>query len=307
MENDGIVLVDKDFGLTSFEATARLKNILQAQKAGHTGTLDPYATGLLIIAVGRATKIASFLSSKAKRYLARLRLGQVRDTFDRFGRVLLCRESAVGRPEIEQVLTECLGTHEQLVPPFSAAHHKGRRLYEYARAGKILPPKYSAVTISQIKLIAFDWPFATIEVECSAGTYVRSLAHRVGERLGCGGILHSLRRLAVGSYDLSAASTLQQIAAGVKMRRIADYLIPINAALDLPRLIVAPSKVRAVQHGQEIHASDLEEIRGVFGIGDLVSVRTRTDALLAVARACRSSEKLGQRGNERLIEYMRVL
>ncbi len=309
MEADGILLLDKEFGLTSFEAVSRVKKILGASKAGHAGTLDPYATGLLILALGRATKIAGYLSRSDKTYLARIRLGQSRDTFDRFGRITEENETVVGPDEIVPVLEGFRGDFSQIIPAYSAAHYQGKRLYELARKGRETPVTYRTVKIGKLDLIDFNFPYLMLDIGCSSGTYIRSIAHQLGQKLGCGAHLYSLVRTAVGDYDLAHAITLLQLEALVKLGLIGDYIIPIESALRLPALIIDDHKRAGIKNGQDVLGDDIDHSENDFSEGDLVGLKDKSGSFLAIGRACVSSLEISRPAASRrkIFEYKRVI
>ncbi len=206
---DGILLVDKPSGITSFGVVDRLKKRFSPSRIGHGGTLDPLATGLLVVLFGKATKAARYLLEGDKAYLAGLLLGRETDTQDISGRVLRERDpSAVTKRDLEEALGAFRGELEQVPPMVSALKHRGRRLYELARRGREVPRPPRRVVIKELKLTGFNPPTAGLLVRCSKGTYVRTLCRDLGERLGCGGCLSSLRRLESGPFRVEEARPL---------------------------------------------------------------------------------------------------
>jgi tRNA pseudouridine55 synthase len=309
METDGILLLNKEFGLTSFEAVSRVKKILGTSKAGHAGTLDPYATGLLILALGRATKIAGYLSRSDKTYLARIRLGQTRDTFDRFGGITGESGIIVRLHEIESVLESFRGDFSQIIPAFSAIHYQGKRLYELARKGQATPLRYKTVKINKLDLIEYNFPYLMLEIGCSSGTYIRSLAHQLGQELGCGAHLYSLVRTTVGDYRLADTITLLQLEALVKLGLIGEYIIPIERALKLPALIIDDHKRDGIKDGQDVLGGDIDHTENDFAEGDLVGLKDKSGSFLAIGLACISSQEMNQPavGRRKIFEYKRVI
>ena len=228
---DGVLLLDKAAGVTSNQALQHAKRLLFARKAGHTGSLDPMATGLLPLCFGEATKLSRFILDSDKRYAAVIRLGATTTTYDTEGEVVERRPVAVKRGELERLLGEFRGEIEQKPPMYSAIKREGRRLYELARAGIVIERESRRVVIRQIDLIAFDRDQVTLDIVCSKGTYVRSLAHDLGQRLGCGAHLAELRRLAVGSLTLDRAVSLDELTALPDVAARMAQLVPLDVVV----------------------------------------------------------------------------
>jgi tRNA pseudouridine55 synthase len=278
---DGVLLLDKPPGLTSNSALQRVRRLLGAAKAGHTGTLDPMATGLLPICLGQATKFCGFLLEADKTYQATLTLGSVTDTGDAEGRIVRTASPAgVGQERIVAVLAALTGPIQQLPPMHSALKHEGRPLYQYARAGLMVERRTRAVTVHEIRLSRFDSPELDIEVRVSKGTYVRALAAEIGERLGCGAHLSALRRIATGGLHVHEALGLDALEAMPEAQRRAQ-MQPVDRLLQaLPALVLNEADVASLVQGRTI-ATDivlaplalarLYDGQGVFlGIGELV-------------------------------------
>ncbi len=213
---DGVLLLDKPEGLSSNHALQRAKRALDARKAGHTGTLDPFATGLLVCCLGRATKIASSMLEADKAYVATLQLGQETDSGDLTGNIVFQAPpefDGVSREHLEDVLAAFRGEIEQIPPMYSALKRDGKPLYEYARQGIELERPARRVTIRSLELLEFDGRRAVIDVHCSKGTYIRTLAEDIGRQLGCGAHLTALRRTRVGPFDLEDAIGLEALQA----------------------------------------------------------------------------------------------
>jgi tRNA pseudouridine55 synthase len=207
----GLLLVDKPAGITSFDVVRRVKRALALKKVGHLGTLDPFATGLLPLALGEATKLAQFLLEETKTYLATVRLGVATDTQDVTGRVTAESTHLPVPEEISRAAAGFMGQIEQVPPSYSAVHHEGQRLYKLARQGVTVTAAPRQVVIHRLDIIEMDLPRVTIRVECSKGTYIRTLAHDLGGALGCGAHLEALTRLAVGAFRLAEALPLEQV------------------------------------------------------------------------------------------------
>lgn len=207
--SDGVLLVDKDAGETSFSVVRRVKRELKATKVGHAGTLDPFATGLLVILIGQGTKLFPYLTSEDKEYRATLILGVETDTLDPTGRVVRTAEVPDLDPGlVREKAAELEGEIEQAPPAYSAVHHEGKRAYELARKGVPVELEKRRVVVHRLEVVAVDLPEVTLTLKCSKGTYVRSLADELGRRLGPGGHLKTLRRLSSGSFRVEDAVRL---------------------------------------------------------------------------------------------------
>ena len=228
---DGILLLDKPRGITSNAALSRAKRVLGIRKAGHTGALDPLATGLLPLCFGQATKVSAFLLDADKGYCAEVTLGQTTASGDAEGEVIEQREvPRLDRAAIEAVLDEFRGAIEQVPPMYSALKHKGKRLHELARAGIEVERKPRRVVIHRLDLVDFQAPRLGLQVVCSKGTYIRSLAMDIGARIGCGGHLGALRRESSGPFELAQAVTLETLQE-MEADQARGLLLPPDAAL----------------------------------------------------------------------------
>jgi len=236
--SDGVLLLDKPAGYSSTRALAKAKRTLGAAKAGHTGTLDPFATGLLPLVFGEATKFSRFLIDAHKAYEAVLALGLETTTGDPEGEVVARREASVDAVRVEAVLASFVGMQEQVPPMHSAVHVNGRRLYEYARAGEEVERAARRIEISSLRRTFLRGAELGIAVECSKGTYIRTLAMDIGRALGCGASLTALRRTAVGPFTLESATTLEAIESDPQAARAAllppDVLVSALARVDVP-------------------------------------------------------------------------
>lgn len=210
---NGIIIIDKPAGWTSQDVVAKLRGVLHEKRIGHGGTLDPMATGVLPVFVGRATRAVEFFESAEKEYVAGLRLGLVTNTQDTTGETEQVREVNVTRDQLLSVLERFKGEQEQLPPMFSAVKIGGKKLYEMARQGKSVERKARKINILELELLEGSDADYLIRVKCSKGTYIRTLCHDIGQALGCGGCMSSLRRTQAGCYDLSRAVTMEQVLA----------------------------------------------------------------------------------------------
>lgn len=205
-EASGFLLVDKLTGPTSHDIVDVVRRVLRLRKVGHAGTLDPFASGLLIIAVGKATKEISKFVGLDKTYEAAIRLGATSDTMDRTGVIEPMACGVVGEAAIDGILERFRGEQMQTPPMYSAKKVGGKKLYELAREGKEIERKPVKIVVHELELLSYDWPYLKIRTRVSSGTYIRALAHDIGQALGCGAYLEELRRTAIGSYGVEAAA-----------------------------------------------------------------------------------------------------
>ncbi len=250
---NGILIVDKPDGWTSQDVAAKLRGVFHERRIGHGGTLDPMATGVLPIFVGRATRAAEFMESAEKEYIAGLRLGLVTNTQDTSGEALESRPVDVTREQLEAVLKQFTGRIQQIPPMYSAVKIGGKKLYELARKGQEIERKPREITIHALELLdgaGSDW---TLRVHCSKGTYVRTLCHDIGAALGCGGCMSSLRRTMAGRFTLDGALTMQQILDFAAQGAPQELLLPVDAVFSqYPALIVTLAQTTRVRNGAEV-------------------------------------------------------
>ena len=262
----GLLVVDKPAGMTSHDVVSRVRRIIGTRKVGHAGTLDPMATGVLVLGVERATKLLGHLALDSKAYVATLSLGATTTTDDAEGEVLSEVDgSGVSEEAVRAGIAELTGDIEQVPSAVSAVKVNGRRAYELARNGESVELSARPVTVSRFDLLASRATASTTEldvlVECSSGTYVRALARDLGERLGVGGHLAQLRRTVVGPFGLATARTLEKLEAEPALSMGVDEAV----ATAFPRHDVDLPEVRALSHGQPIPAAGVEGTYGVFG------------------------------------------
>ena len=287
-ELSGVVVVDKPSGPTSFDVVRRVKGLFKAKRCGHTGTLDPTATGVLPICIGDATKIASFVSEGEKEYDAVVRFGIVTDTQDSAGRTLETRPLGdLSEERVRQELAGFVGLVEQTPPMYSARKVDGKRLYELARAGEEVEREARQVHIDEARLTFFRPPDAGIFVRCSKGTYLRTLAHDLGQKVGCGAHLRELKRVRVGPFGLEDSVGLDTLMAAAKEKQLEKYLLPISRALDeLAELRLDVTLARRVAHGHAPGPADLSRLRAPpFPRGRKVRLIDPDGRVLAVAES----------------------
>ncbi len=250
----GILNVDKPPGMTSHDVVARVRRLTGQRKIGHAGTLDPMATGVLLLCLGQATRVAEYLMAGRKHYRAVVRLGVSTDTYDVDGAITQSVESFhLSRGQIADALVAFQGVIQQVPPPYSAIRQQGRRLYELARRGIAVPIPSREVEIDSIGLVAWESPHLTFDVTCSAGTYIRSVAHDLGQVLGVGGHLTALTRFASGDWKLQDAITLDDLQTAVEAGSWIQLLHPLDTALqDFERIDLPANLARRVSQGQSI-------------------------------------------------------
>jgi len=248
---DGFINIDKPAGITSFGVVARVRRWSGERHVGHAGTLDPDATGVLPVCLGRATRLVEFLVNTTKTYRAVVELGTATDTYDASGRVTgRADPSGITREQMEAALGRFRGTIRQTPPMYSAVKHRGRPLYKLARAGLAVARPSRPVRIHRLELTAFQPPLVTLEIECGKGTYIRSLAHDLGQALGCGAHLKSLTRTRCGGFAIEDAVSLERLEEAFSQGSGEDFLHPPDSILtDLPAAIIAEADEPALRNG----------------------------------------------------------
>lgn len=282
-ETNGILIVDKPRDMTSARVISRIKRISGINKIGHTGTLDPMATGVMICPINRATRLSRFFLAGSKKYTAVLRLGIETDTQDATGSILTERSiDMVSEAGVYAACQQFIGEIVQTPPAYSALKHKGVPLYKYARKGNavIKPPR--KVVISAIRIMDMDLPNVRFEVECSAGTYVRTLCADIGNVLGCGGHLKALRRTACGGYGIHEATPLAEIESHGSLETLRDRLISMSDALEgMPAYIADSGLLEKIQYGKPIASDDLN-LKMADGGRPFIKIIDKENQLLAV-------------------------
>ena len=262
----GVFLLDKPQGMSSNDIMQKVKRIFQANKAGHTGALDPLATGMLPICLGEATKFSQFLLDADKRYLVTAKLGERTDTSDAEGQVVDTREVKVKTPEILTALEQFRGDILQVPTMFSALKHNGKPLYEYARQGITVEREARPITIFELNFIEYNAPYLTLEVHCSKGTYIRTLVDDLGEVLGCGAHVTMLRRTAVADYPTEKMldwHALQSLAEQQDLALLDALLLPMDTAVaKLPALTLNESQTQGIGFGQRIKFDNPNRLQG---------------------------------------------
>jgi tRNA pseudouridine55 synthase len=271
----GVLVVDKPVGLTSHDVVQIVRKGTNIRRAGHTGTLDPRASGVLVILIGPAVRLSEYVSASDKRYQAVVRLGVSTDTYDADGRVESTSPVNVTEEQFEAALKNFIGEIEQVPPPYSAVKIKGRKAYEMAREGEEVDLSPRKIQVYNLELLEWAMPEAVIDVYCSSGTYVRSLAHDLGELLGCGAHLVGLRRTKSGRFTLRDAVPLRKLKENFENGTWYQLLIPAAEALsDWPAVELTQELVDAVRHGHRIPADPNvgRMVRGISEQGELVAL-----------------------------------
>jgi tRNA pseudouridine55 synthase len=277
----GVLVVDKPVGMTSHDVVQAIRNGTSLRRAGHTGTLDPRASGVLVILVGPAVRLSEYVSASDKRYQAIIRMGSSTDTYDADGKFTRPDQPInVTEAQFEEVLKTFVGEIEQTPPPYSAVKVQGRKAYEMARQGEEVDLAPRKITVHHLEVLEWAPPEVVVDVHCSSGTYVRSLANDLGEKLGTGAYLVGLRRTKSGRFSLRDAVPLRKLQEAFQAGNWYQYLIPAAEALgDWPAVELSPDDVEGVRHGHRVKAAeDAKEgmVRGVSTQGELVALMELT-------------------------------
>lgn len=271
----GVLVVDKPVGMTSHDVVQVIRNGTNIRRAGHTGTLDPRASGVLVVLVGPAVRLSEYISASDKRYQAIVRLGATTDTYDEEGKVTTSSPVEITEEQFVESLEQFVGEIEQVPPPYSAVKVHGKKAYEMAREGKEVDLAPRKINVYSLELLEWAPPEAVIDVYCSSGTYVRSLANDLGKSLGCGAYLVGLRRTKSGRFTLRDAVPLRKLREAFEQGNWYQYLIPAAEALsEWPAVDLDASQVDAIRHGHRVPAAEGSTgwARGVSEQGELVAL-----------------------------------
>lgn len=276
-----IVNLNKPKDITSHDGVKKVKNILSVKKAGHAGTLDPMATGVLLVCVNKATKLASFFSSLDKEYKAVMKLGTSTDTQDAYGKVIeTCDDIPADREQVESVLKSYSGITLQEPPMFSALKHKGKPLYKLARKGIEIERKPREINISMIKLLDFNLPYVTFKTRCSKGTYIRTLCHDMGKKLGACAHLYELERTAIGEFNISDSISLDELNEISRGESMNKSIYSMSDALSwLPELTVDNSLSKSISHGNPIKLTAISE---KLKTAKAIKIKSQDNKLLSI-------------------------
>ena len=269
---NGIINIYKEKGFTSHDVVAKMRGICRQKKIGHTGTLDPDATGVLPVCLGSGTKLCDMLTDKDKEYVAELLLGVETDTQDVSGQVLKRQDVTVSEEQVREAIMSFQGEYMQIPPMYSALKVNGKKLYELARAGKEVERQARPVFIHEIEILELQLPVVKLRVACSKGTYIRTLCADIGEKLGCGGTMQSLMRTKVGSFSLEKAVTLSQLEAIRDEQGLESILYPVESAFEeCPALHIKPEFRKLLDNGNAFYPNQtLEKI--TYSEGEWVKV-----------------------------------
>lgn len=271
MSYNGIINIYKEQGYTSFDVVAKLRGILKMRKIGHTGTLDPDATGVLPVVLGSATKLVDMLTDKKKEYIATLRLGITTDTLDITGTVLSENTPDVSEGEVRDAILSFIGPQLQTPPMYSAIKVNGRKLYELAREGIEIERQKRNIEIFDIEILDMSLPDIRLRVECSKGTYIRSLCADIGDKLSCGAVMTSLMRTKSGDFAIDRAYTLREVEEAAAGGRVEEMITPVDYCfMDYAGVTVAGDIYKTVRNGNMIRKAD---IAGEMTEGDRSFVR----------------------------------
>ena len=274
----GVLVVDKPVGMTSHDVVEAIRRGTGIRRAGHTGTLDPRASGVLVILVGPAVRLSEYVSASDKRYQAIIRLGSSTDTFDADGKFVRSDQPVnVTEEQFEKILKQFEGEIEQTPPPYSAVKVNGRRAYDMARQGEEVELAPRKIQVHHLEVLEWAPPEVVVDVHCSSGTYVRSLANDMGNALGTGAYLVGLRRTKSGRFSLRDATPLRKLQEAFQAGNWYQFLIPAAEALaDWPAVELNPDEVEEVRHGHRVKAASNapqpELVRGVSAAGELIAL-----------------------------------
>lgn len=284
---NGIICIDKPEGFTSFDVVAKLRGITKIRRIGHAGTLDPMATGVLPVFIGRATKACDMLPDSDKEYEAEFRLGVVSDTQDSTGKVLSECKASFSIGEISAVVADFLGEQEQLPPMYSAVKVDGKKLYDLARQGIEVERKPRKITVYKIELLSFDEKEQSgkLSISCSKGTYIRTICHDIGQKLGCGAIMTALRRTRAAGFSLSDCMTIEEAQRLSDPKELEKAILPIDRVFSfMKRLTLNPRNTELFLNGVKLDANNLGAEDGEFAVFS-------GDRFIATAYTCEENGK----------------
>ena len=271
----GVLVVDKPVGLTSHQVVQVIRRGTRIKRAGHTGTLDPRASGVLVVLIGPAVRLSQYVSAENKRYQATIKLGQKTDTYDSEGEITGTSDIEVTQEQFEEALKGFVGEIQQVPPPYSAVKVKGKHAYDLARKGKEVVLEPRQINVYSLDLLEWNPPEAMVDVHCSSGTYVRSLAYDMGELLGCGAYLTGLRRSKSGRFSLRDAISLRKLTDAFETNSWYQYLIPAAEALsEWPSITLNNDEIDLVRHGHRISREEGKEglVRAITEQVELVAL-----------------------------------
>jgi len=305
---NGIIIIDKPEGKTSHDVVLDIKKTLGVKKVGHTGTLDPLATGVLPVCINEGTKLAQFFSLDKKEYRATMLLGVMTDTYDVEGKIIAEEKPGASPEDIKKALYSLVGKRRQVPPPYSAVKYQGKPLYKWARKGIAVPSLPRSMEIYQISLEEVNLPYATFKVTCSKGTYIRSLCVEVGEMLGCGACLAALRRIKSGCYSEKEAFSFTENGGKDKKDSLAAHLISLADALpEIPAIQIDGPLAEKLRQGYQPVVDNLNNYHIPFlAAGDVLKF-TQNCRLVAIAKMLYAPDQLPVlAGREQAVKILRV-
>lgn len=306
---DGLLIINKPKGWTSHDVVAKLRKILSIQKIGHTGTLDPEATGVLCACIGKATRLIEYTAEDEKEYRVIMRLGLTTDTLDAAGKVIKeTKDFSVAREVIEEAFTKFTGRISQIPPMYSAVKIGGTPLYRLARQGKEIPRAPREVLIREIRLLEYSGEFVRFDVLCSRGTYVRTLCSDIGDHLGVGAHTYSLERLRSGAFTIEDALSIEDAERLHKAGMLSARVIkPDQMVAWMPSVRVKDSWEEGVRHGRGPASESISRIEGNFLRGDKVRITGSQGELLSIGTALCDSRGVLDRNKEKVFKIEKVL
>lgn len=307
---NGILLLNKRPDISSHQAVLEVRQIIKQRRVGHTGTLDPKAQGLIVVCIGRATKIVQFISDFDKSYEAEITLGKTSTTFDGEGNIrdnMPKSAPLFSVKEFQSVLNEFMGRRVQKVPAYSAVRVNGNRLYEFARAGIEVDLPEREIELKSIEAISYDYPRLTFRVTCTKGTYIRTLASDIGEKLECGAYLSNLKRTSIGSLKLEDALSISEVGTLHEKGELSEKLLRFDDVLDFSGILVSNEFRERVLDGLDLKAADILGTVGEFVEGDRILLKDQEGTPLAIGRAEVASSKISLGEAGKIFTYSRVL
>jgi tRNA pseudouridine55 synthase len=307
---NGVLLLNKPNGITSHDAVTHVRRVIHQRRIGHTGTLDPRAEGLLVVCVGKATKVVQFLTDWDKSYDADIQLGQRSRTYDSEG---IYHDQPprlapdMSPKEMTDFLKQYTGVIKQRVPAYSAVKVNGERLYERARRGEEFETPERDVDIKKIQLLEYRNPILKIRVTCGKGTYIRTLADDIGNKLGCGAYLSRLLRLSVGKFRIDDALSPEAVEQFHEKGTLHKYMLPYGNVLEFPAIVVVDEFQEWAVSGKDVKSKHVTAIEGAFSIGDKILLKDQQGEVLAVGTAQVASGEWQSPTVDSIFKYVRVL
>lgn len=274
---DGILNILKPPSVTSFDIVKKIRSLVQTKRVGHTGTLDPDAVGVLPICLGKATRLVEYMMDDQKFYRAEITLGQVTDTQDSQGQVIATTEiPEIDLKQLTDLVSDFLGEQKQIPPMVSAVKYQGKRLYQLARQGIEVPRQPRRIKIYSLNILRWERPRLWIDVSCSKGTYIRTLAHDIGQTLGCGAHLSYLIRTGTGEFTLEESVTIKEVQKAIGEKGLAELLLPIDWGIGtFPKVMIKEEILKKALNGVKLQAGDYEKYPENLSFGQLIRVYSR--------------------------------